>query len=155
DEHGEIDFVLTASGVRLKADLYIDCTGFRRLLIGKVAPTQLFRTYAGSLFCDRAVVLRFPYHGDADKQARMHPYVKASAQSGGWIWTIPLFSRVSNGYVYASSFTSDEDAEAELRRYCGRERVADAEILKVRFEAGKLDQLWVKNCIAIGLAGGF
>jgi tryptophan 6-halogenase len=155
NEQGEIDFLLTASGARLKADLYIDCTGFRRLLICKVAPAQPFHTYAKSLFCDRALVLRFPHSGDAEKQARMHPYVKASAQSGGWIWTIPLFSRISNGYVYASSFTSDEDAETELRQYCGSDRMPDAEILKVRFEAGKLDQLWVKNCVAIGLAGSF
>jgi tryptophan 6-halogenase len=155
DESGEIEHLLTASGSRLTADLYIDCTGFRRLLIRKVAPAQPFRSYAGSLLCDRAVVLRFPYRDDADKQARMHPYVKASAQSGGWIWTIPLFSRVSNGYVYASSFTSDEDAEAELREYCGGDRKPGADVLKVRFETGKLNQVWVKNCLAIGLAGSF
>jgi tryptophan 6-halogenase len=155
NDNGDIDFLRTATNGELKAELYIDCTGFRRLLIGKVAPSQAFHTYAGSLFCDRAVVLRFPYLDESDKQTRMHPYVKASAQAGGWIWTIPLFSRVSNGYVYASNFTSDEDAETELRRYCGSDRMPDAEILKVRFDPGKLDQLWVKNCVAIGLSGGF
>jgi hypothetical protein len=155
DEFGQIDGLVTASGARLKADLYIDCTGFRRLLIGKIAPKQRFHSYAKSLFCDRALVLRFPYQSDADKEARMHPYVKASAQSAGWIWTIPLFSRVSYGYVYGSSFISDDAAEAELRQYCSKDRKADAEILRVRFEAGKLDQLWVKNCVAIGLSGGF
>ena len=152
---GEIDELLTVSGGRLKADLYIDCTGFRRLLIGKIAPTQRFHSYAGSLFCDRALVLRFPYLDDADKTRRMPPYVKASAQSNGWIWTIPLYSRVSNGYVYSSAFTSEAEAELELRRYCGVDRTADADALKVGFETGKLDRLWVGNCVAVGLAGGF
>jgi tryptophan halogenase len=152
---GDIDYLLTVSGTRLEADLYIDSTGFRRLLTGKIAPGQPFHSYARSLFCDRALVLRFPYRDDADKESRMHPYVKASAQSSGWIWTIPLFNRISHGYVYASAFTSEADAEAELRRYCGIDRASDAEILKVRFETGKLDRLWVGNCVAIGLAGGF
>jgi hypothetical protein len=73
DAKGNIDCILTASGGRLKADLYIDSTGFGRLLIGKIASEQPFHSYAGSLLCARAVVLRRPYRNDADKQARMHP----------------------------------------------------------------------------------
>jgi hypothetical protein len=155
DATGDIECLVTASGGRLKADLYIDSTGFRRMLVSKVAPSQTFHSYAGSLLCDRALVLRFPYRDDADREARIRPYVTASAQTSGWIWTIPLYSRVSYGYVFGSAFASETDAEAELRQYCGTDRAADADVLKVRFETGKLDRLWARNCIAIGLAGGF
>ncbi len=152
---GEIDGLLTSEHGVVKADLFIDCTGFRRKLIRQVDPHQVYESYAQSLFCDRAVVLRFPYKDNGSRSSEMHPYVKASAQSSGWIWTIPLFSRISSGYVYSSSFLSDEEAENELRHYWGYQRTKAVTPLKVKFESGKLTNLWVKNCVSIGLAGGF
>jgi hypothetical protein len=154
-ESGDIAELATAEHGPLKADLFLDCTGFRRKIIGKVAPNQLYDSYADSLFCDRAVVLRYPYESVESPGREMLPYVTASAQSAGWIWTIPLYSRISRGYVYSSKFLSEDDAERELRRYCGEERTKDANALKVKFQTGKLRELWVKNCVAIGLAGGF
>jgi hypothetical protein len=145
----------TAEHGSLNGDLFIDCTGFRRLLIRRVAPGQRFESYSRSLFCDRAIVLRFPYQSEQTKAHEMHPYVRASAESAGWIWTIPLYGRISSGYVYSSAFISDDDAESELRRYWNRYQTQHEVALKVRFESGKLERIWVKNCIAIGLSGGF
>jgi tryptophan halogenase len=155
DEQGDIAGLSTASHGTLRADLYIDCTGFRRRIIGRVAESQMYETYAESLFCDRAFVLRFPYRDDSSRRAEMSPYVTASARSSGWKWTIPLFSRISSGYVYSSRFISDEQAEMELRNDWGNERTKDAVTHKVRFQSGKLESLWVRNCVAVGLAGGF
>jgi hypothetical protein len=155
DEHGAVAALWTGEHGKLCADLYLDCTGFRRRIISRVAPDQKFESYGASLFCDRAVVIRMPFAPGDDKEKALHPYVKASARSGGWIWSIPLYSRVSSGYVYSSSFLSEEEAERELRAYWQSKADRAVDTLKVRFETGKLSRVWVKNCIAIGLAGGF
>jgi tryptophan halogenase len=154
DESGSIEHLVTAEHGIVQADLYVDCTGFRRYLIRHVDPRQPFESYAQSLFCDRAIVLRFPYESDRLEQ-EMHPYVKASTRSAGWMWTIPLYSRISSGYVYSSNFQSEEAADRELRAYWGEERMQQAIPLTVKFESGKLENVWVKNCVAIGLAGSF
>jgi tryptophan halogenase len=153
-EDGGIAALRTAEHGDLRADLYFDCTGFRRRLIGRVGPKQEFQSFARSLFCDRAVVVRMPYVA-RDKEAALHPFVRSSAQTAGWIWSIPLYSRMSSGYVYSSNFLSEDDAERELRRYWGGKATDDLVAHKVRFETGKLPRTWVRNCIAIGLAGGF
>lgn len=152
---GDIESLTTAEHGSLRGDLFIDCTGFRRALIRKVDPHQTFQSNASSLFCDRAVVLRFPYDSDAARRWDMDPYVTAAARTNGWTWKIPLYSRISTGYVYSSSFLSEDAAERELRDIWGHERTKDAVPHKVKFETGKLTNLWVRNCVAIGLAGGF
>jgi tryptophan halogenase len=96
-----------------------------------------------------------PYKSEAEKEEKMNPFVTASAESAGWIWTIPLYSKLSSGYVYSSSFMSASDAEAELRRYWGEARTESLDALKLKFATGKLERLWVKNCVALGLSGGF
>jgi tryptophan halogenase len=155
DEQGNIAALVTAANGRIEADLYIDCTGFRRQLIGKADPTQKFESWQKALFNDRAFVVRIPYGENANLEQRMHPYVKASAQSAGWVWSIPLFDRMSHGYVYSSQFLSDADAEKEMEQYCGALFQKSAVKMQVRFQTGKLPHLWAKNCVAIGLAGGF
>jgi tryptophan halogenase len=152
---GEIRGVLTAEHGLIEGDLFLDCTGFRRSLMSKVDPGNQFESNAASLFCDRAVVLRFPYESEESTQKEMDPFVTASAQSAGWIWKIPLWSRISSGYVYSSAFLTEDQAENELRRYWGYDRTKDCVPHKVKFQTGKLRQLWTKNCVAIGLAGGF
>lgn len=154
-EDGGIVSISTEQHGDLEADLYIDCTGFKRYLITQVDPRNVFIPYTDSLFCDSGVVLHFPYLSDAMKVQEMQPFVTAAAASAGWIWTIPLFSQISTGYVYSSSFISDDDAERELRRSWGESRTEQLNSFKVHFKTGKLDRLWVKNCIAIGLSGGF
>lgn len=155
NEQGEISALITADHGLVPADLFVDCTGFRRKLISKVSPNQPFESYGASLFCDRAVVIRTPYLSPSSKAQEMHPYVQADAQPAGWIWTIPLFSRLSYGYVYSSSFVTDSDAEAHLRSYLGAERTRGIEARFVKFQSGKLQNLWVKNCVAVGLSGSF
>jgi tryptophan halogenase len=155
DEQGDIAALITAQHGRIEADLYVDCTGFRRQLIGKADPEQKFQSWSEALFNDRAFVVRIPYGEKANMEERLHPYVKASAQSAGWVWSIPLFDRMSHGYVYSSSFLSDADAERELEQYCGPEFHKSAVKMQVRFMTGKLPNLWAKNCVAIGLSGGF
>jgi tryptophan halogenase len=156
DEQGNIAGLVTAEHGKIEADLYVDCTGFRRQLIGKADPAQQFQSWSKALFNDRAFVVRIPYGEGAKLEEKMHPYVKASAQSAGWIWSIPLFDRMSHGYVYSSSFLSDAEAEKEMEQYCGTERFNKSAVkMQVRFMTGKLPNLWAKNCVAIGLAGGF
>lgn len=155
NEQGEISALITQEHGMVPGDLFIDCTGFRRNLIRKVNPDYQFESYGASLFCDRAVVIRIPYRSPSTKAQELPPYVQCDAQPAGWIWTIPLFSRLSYGYVYSSSFCSQSDAEAHLRSYLGHERTKDAEARFVKFESGKLRNLWVKNCVAIGLSGSF
>ncbi len=154
-EAGAIDAVRTTDHGAIRGDLFIDCTGFRRLLINRVCPNQTYKSYASSLFCDSAAVLRFPYADDAERRRDLRPYVTASAQSSGWIWTIPLYSRLSSGYVFSSQFQSDSDAEHELRRYWGLERTKNVDAQFIRFQTGKLGEIWHQNCVAIGLSAGF
>ncbi|HMJ53733.1 MAG TPA: tryptophan halogenase family protein [Polyangiaceae bacterium] len=155
DDQGNIAALVTAEHGRIEADLYIDCTGFRRQLIGKADPEQKVQSWQKALFNDRAFVVRIPYGEKANLEERLHPYVKASAQSAGWVWSIPLFDRMSHGYVYSSNFLSDADAEREMEKYCGDQFHKSAVRMQVRFVTGKLPHLWAKNCVAIGLAGGF
>jgi len=155
DEQGLIAGLVTAGHGTIEADLYVDCTGFRRQLIGKVGTPQKALSWARSLFNDRALVVRMRYDPKADLERVMHPYVKASAQSSGWIWSIPLYDKLSVGYVYSSSFLSEDDADRELASYCGEGYKDSVVKQSVRFTTGKLPALWVENCVAIGLAGGF
>jgi flavin-dependent dehydrogenase len=155
NEGGEIAGLVTAGHGTIEADLYVDCTGFRRQLIGKAAPEQKFQSWQSSLFNDRALVVRVRYDQAGDLERQMHPYVKASAQSAGWVWSIPLYDKLSMGYVYSSSFLSEADAERELEAYCGERYAKSVAKQSVRFSTGKLPSLWAKNCVAIGLSGGF
>ncbi len=134
----------------LTADFYIDCTGFRAQLIGQTLGVP-FTSYSDQLFCDRAVAMQVPYD-------RMDGPIASStistAQENGWTWDIGLNSRRGVGYVYSSSHTSDERAEAVLRRYVGpaAEKLSTR---KLKFEAGFRQAQWRKNCVAIGLSAGF
>jgi hypothetical protein len=153
DDQGAIAALVTEEHGELAADLYVDCSGFRRVLIGEVAPGQAFVSYARSLFCDSAVVFHLPY--EEDERRQLPPFITCAARSAGWIWTIPLYSQISSGYVYSASFVSPEAAEAELRRQWGERRTNSLESIRVKFATGKLERLWVKNCVAVGLSSGF
>jgi tryptophan 7-halogenase len=168
DERGFITALKTREHGDIAGDLFIDCSGFGGLLINKHYGTE-FLPFGDSLFNDRAVAIRVPYK-TADPTIK--PFTTATAMSSGWIWDIPLsdqrtaigskqawsddsdHGRRGVGYVYSSHFISDEDAERELRGYIG----PPAEGLSARFlkmRIGHNRKLWVKNCVAVGLAGGF
>jgi flavin-dependent dehydrogenase len=149
-EDGSIDHLVTRQNGNLRADLYVDCTGFRGLLINQ-ALKEPFISFSESLLCDRAIALQVPV--DIQSQG-INPYTTATALSSGWVWNIPLYGRIGTGYVYSSAFTSPEDAEAEFRRYLGP-AAAGCPANHVRMRIGRNRNSWVKNCVAIGLSSGF
>jgi tryptophan halogenase len=150
-DNGNIAAVSTRGGLRLEADLFIDCTGFAALLIEKALGVE-WVDCSQWLLCDRAVTMHVPY--DHHYPGYVRPYTTATALDAGWVWEIPLQSKRSLGYVYSSAFISDEQAEAELRRFEGK-HAATLDTRIVPFKVGHRAKSWVGNCIAIGLSAGF
>jgi len=134
------------SGTSLDADLYVDCTGFRGVLIEQ-ALHDPWVDWSDVLLCDRAVVRR----GSRDET--MRPYTISAAVDSGWIWQIPLVNQTGMGYVYSSSHASDEQAARTLNQYAGVD--SDAEVRQLHMRVGCRENFWRGNCVAIGLAGGF
>lgn len=150
-ENGDIAAVNTKTGKRLEADLFIDCTGFAALLIEKNLGVG-WVDCSQWLLCDRATTLRVPY--DHHYPGYVRPYTTATALSAGWVWEIPLQDARSLGYVHSSTFLSDADAEKEIRSFEGKHAESlDSRI--IHFKVGHREKVWVRNCIAIGLSGGF
>jgi tryptophan halogenase len=150
DEWGNITRLHLDGDRMLAADLYVDCTGFRGVLVCQEL-SEPWESFSGSLFCDRALATRLPASDPADD---VRPYTTATALSSGWVWNIPLADRVGTGYVYSSEFLDDERALDELRRHLGPDGTA-VEPRLVRFRAGRLRRSWVGNTVAIGLASSF
>lgn len=150
-ESGAIKSLSRKQGPDLEADLFIDCSGFRALLIGKNLE-EPFDSYGENLLCDTAIALRYPYE---DKAAEMSSYTRCTALKSGWVWRVPLYSRLGCGYVYSSAHTSAEEAEREFRQHLGEARVKDCEARHIPMRVGKQRRTWVKNCVAIGLSAGF
>ncbi len=150
-DNGYIAAVETQGGKRIEADLFIDCTGFRGLLIEKTLGVD-FVDCSQWLLCNRAVTMHVDYEHHYPGFVR--PYTQATALSSGWVWEIPLQNTRSLGYVHASDFISEDQAEKELRAFEG----SHADSLSTRtihFRVGRRERVWERNCIAIGLAGGF
>lgn len=149
-EDGAIASVKTREHGVLEADLYIDCSGFRALLIGGALQSP-FRSVSDTLFCDTALAVQLPY------PAADTPLASATistAHEAGWTWDIGLQERRGIGYVYSSRHSSDERAEQVLRAYAGA--ASDGlNVRKIAMRVGYRERHWVKNCVAIGLAGGF
>lgn len=147
DEQGNIDRLTTDAGETLKADLYVDCSGFRGQLIQQ-ALREPFDSFADNLFNDSAVVLATEQEGD------FGPHTISTALKYGWAWKIPLTNRNGNGYVYSSKYVDDDQAETEFREHLGL-LDADVEARRLKFKVGRVKRHWVKNCLAVGLAQGF
>jgi tryptophan halogenase len=145
-ESGFVESVRLESGASIAADLFIDCTGFRALLIEETLHAG-FEDWTPWLPCDRALAV------PCAKVGPPTPYTRATARSAGWQWRIPLQHRTGNGYVYSSQFTSDAEAADLLLQNLDGEALSDLKF--VRFATGKRKKLWDKNVVAIGLAGGF
>ena len=149
-EDGSIDHVVTQSHGAIAGDLFVDCTGFRGLLINQ-ALGEPFISFADSLLCDSAIALQVP--SDIET-AGINPYTTATALSNGWVWDIPLYGRTGTGYVYSSAFLSKDEAELEFRRHVGP--AADGlRAAHIKMRIGRCRNSWVKNCVAIGLSSGF
>jgi hypothetical protein len=133
---------------KYKADLFIDCTGFKSLLLG----TELkepFESYEDLLPNNSAWATRIPYK---DKEKELLSYTNCTAYNNGWIWNIPLWSRIGTGYVYSDNFVDDDTALKEFQTYLGTKEL---EFKKIKMRVGIHKRLWVKNVCAIGLAAGF
>jgi tryptophan halogenase len=143
---GFIESVKLESGEVVAGELFIDCSGFRGLLIEGALKTG-YESWQHWLPCDRAVVVASE-HGDT-----IRPYTQASAQQAGWQWRIPLQHLASNGHVYCSRFISDDEATATLLRHL--EGPVIGEPRQLRFHTGIRNRVWNRNCIAMGLASGF
>lgn len=145
-ENGDVAALVLDGGERIAGGIFVDCSGFRGAIIQQ-ALGERFVSYADALFADRAVVL--PTAPPAD----FHPQTESVALSAGWRFAIPLTTRTGNGYVYASRFISEEDAEAELRASVGADPDVAARLLHMK--VGRVERSWHKNCLAAGLAQGF
>jgi glycine/D-amino acid oxidase-like deaminating enzyme len=151
DERGWISGVVTREHGSLSGDLYVDCTGFRGMLINQTLG-EPFESFQDVLPNDRAVALRVPKPNQAEEG--MAPYTAATAMEAGWIWTIPLFGRIGTGYVYSEEFCSPEEAERTLRAYAAPGQ-DDLEANHIRMRIGRNRRSWVNNCVAIGLSSAF
>ena len=147
DEQGNIDFLETAEGGTIKADFYVDSTGFRSQLLQQTLGVP-FESCADVLFNDSAVV--FPTEPDENPT----PQTISTALKYGWAWKIPLTSRFGNGYVYSSKYVDDDDAETEFREHLGL-LDSDLESRRLKFKVGRVAEHWAKNCLAVGLSQGF
>ena len=145
-ETGFVEGVTLEDGRKLDAELFIDCSGFRGLLIEGALQTG-YEDWTHWLPCDRAVAMPCAKNGEPT------PYTRSTARKAGWQWRIPLQHRTGNGHVFSTRFMDDAEAEKILLANIDGEQLADP--FKVDFKAGKRKQLWHKNCVAIGLAGGF
>jgi tryptophan halogenase len=145
-ENGFIDEIIFNDGTRLQADLYLDCSGFRGLLIEGTLKTG-YLDWTDVLPCDRAVAM------PTELSTARPPYTEANARAAGWRWRIPLQHRVGNGYVYSSAHISDAQALDDLSCMVSGKPTADPRFL--RFVTGRRKLLWNRNCVALGLASGF
>jgi tryptophan 7-halogenase len=144
--NGFLDELQCSDHSTVRADLYIDCSGFRGVLIEKVLGTG-YLDWSSMLPCDRAVA--FP----TDCVLPRAPYTRACARSAGWQWKIPLQHRVGNGYVYSSAHCTDEQALQDLLATTDSKPLTEPRFL--RFVTGRRKLYWHRNCVALGLASGF
>jgi tryptophan halogenase len=143
---GFIDAVCMEDGTRIDGDLFIDCSGFRGLLIEETLKTG-YEDWSQWLPCDRAFAV------PSAKTTPLLPYTRSSARSAGWQWRIPLQHRTGNGYVYCSDYISDDEAATTLLANLDGAALADPRPL--RFLTGRRIQAWNKNVVSLGLASGF
>ncbi len=149
EQHPETGFVTAlklASGERIEGDLFIDCTGFRGLLIEQALHAG-YEDWGHWLPTDSALAVQTASVGPAV------PYTRATAHQAGWQWRIPLQHRVGNGLVYAKDFLDDETARALLDARIEGEKLIEPRL--IRFKAGRRRKVWDKNVVALGLASGF
>ncbi|MEO5706190.1 MAG: tryptophan halogenase family protein [Alteraurantiacibacter sp.] len=145
-ESGFITALELASGEQVAGELFIDCTGFRALLI-EGALEAGYEDWSHWLGTDRAIAVQTKATGPA------RPYTRAMAHHAGWQWQIPLQTRVGNGLVYASSHMSDDEAHGLLTSRLEGEMLTEPRV--IRYVSGSRRKTWAKNCVAIGLSSGF
>lgn len=149
-DDGSIESVSTKSGRKLTADLFIDCSGQRGLLINR-ALEEPFIDMNAHLLCDSAVATAVPHD---DEQNGIEPFTSAIAMDAGWTWKTPMLQRYGTGYVYSSRFTTPDQAALDFCELWGLDP-DKTPLNKIRFRVGRNRRSWVKNCVSIGLASCF
>lgn len=143
---GDVAFLRLDSGELVQGDLFVDCSGFRSLLLGDAMQVG-WEDWTRWLPCDRAFAVQ------SERQGTIVPYTRATAREAGWTWRIPLQHRTGNGYVFSSRYCDEERARETLLRALDGEPVGEPRLL--RFGAGRRSLGWKGNCVAVGLSSGF
>jgi len=155
-----VSSLLLANGDVLSADLFIDCTGFKSMLL-EGALKEEWLDYSNMLPNNRAWATRIPY---TDKEKELEPYTNCTAIENGWVWNIPSWERIGTGYVYSDKYVDPDQALVEFKNYLksdymtvpNKNREVDSfEYRDVKFRIGIHKNTWVKNVVALGLAAGF
>ena len=149
-ENGDIESVDTRQAGSIGGDLFVDCTGFGSMLLGRTLGVG-FKDCSDVLFCDAALAVQVPYD---TPESPMASHTISTAQSAGWIWDIGLPTRRGTGYVYSTRHCSDDEAHDVLMKYLGP---AHAQLAprKIAIRGGHREIFWRNNCVAVGLAAGF
>lgn len=145
-ENEKIQSVILANNFQIKSDFVFDCSGFNRLIIGKLFKEK-WKSYSDQLKVNRAVTFNLP-----TDSIHTGPYTNAIAMKYGWMWQIPLQNRIGCGYNFDNTYISDADAVAELETHFGFSIPINRYI---SYDAGRYEKAWVNNCIAVGLSLGF
>ncbi|PKB19332.1 tryptophan halogenase [Novosphingobium kunmingense] len=145
-ENGDVAAVILTDGTRIEGDLFVDCSGFRALLLGEALGVP-YVSWAKWLACDRAVAV------PSRRCDPLVPYTRSIAEPAGWRWRIPLQHRTGNGHVWCSDHMGEDEATTRLLAGLDAEPLADPRVL--RFTAGRRERFWERNVVAIGLASGF
>ena len=145
-ESGNVAAVRMEGDRRVAGDLFIDCSGFRSLLLGEALGVR-FIDWSHWLPCDRAIAV------PTESEPHIAPYTRSRAHGAGWQWRIPLQHRTGNGHVFASAFMGEDEAQRILM--ANLDTAATAEPRLIRFQTGVRERLWHRNVVALGLAGGF
>lgn len=145
-EDGFIQSVCLRDGRNIEGDLFIDCSGFRGLLIEQTLEAG-YEDWTHWLPCDRALAV------PSENIGNPAPYTRATAHKSGWQWRIPLQHRTGNGHVYCSSHISDDEAQTVLLDHVEGDAIGEPRLLK--FTTGMRKKVWHRNCVAIGLSSGF
>ena len=154
---GEIDHLYLAHGEEIRADLFVDCTGFKSLLMNAVGGE--FLDYSDLLPNNRAWAARLPYE---DKEKELETYTHCTAIENGWCWNIPLWSRLGTGYVYSDKYVTPQEALKEFQNYLmsdkmvvPRKSMDGIEFKDIKMRVGRYDNTFIGNVVAVGLSAGF
>lgn len=151
---GDIECLVLEDSTKVHSDLFIDCTGFKSLLLEEAMGSK-FISFSETLLNDKALSAKVPYD-DIDRE--LENFTNCTAIENGWVWNIPLWSRIGTGYCYSSKFASREQAEKEFRKYLetkGKTLPEDYEFNEIDIRHGKREKAWVGNVIGVGLSYAF
>jgi len=141
-----IESLILDNDTSVEGDLFVDCTGMQRILANKLEIK--WKSYKEYLPVDRAM----PFLLDYDEDTKIQPMTEAEALSSGWMWRTPLLTRKGCGYVYSSEFISEDEAQIEAEKIIGK---PIKPIKHIKFDSGRLEEVWKGNCLITGLASSF